>query len=148
VRGRQFANFTQALDSTRNWDQDETTDVDTVGIGAEWIGLDERLTLRADYAFSWVKERIDIRVGPGLTTPSPFPDDRTFFHDVSFSAQYEIREGWTGRFGYRFEFLDENDFAYEDVTPTTLSQVLGLGQSTPDFAAHLFSFSIQYEFGF
>jgi hypothetical protein len=26
--------------------------------------------------------------------------------------------------------------------------VLGLGQSTPDFAAHLFTFSLQYEFDF
>lgn len=78
------------------------------------------------------------RAAPVVSAPSS---------DVSVSAQYEIREGWTGRFGYLFEFLDENDSAYEDVTPTTLGQVLRLCQSLPDFAAHhLFSSSIQYEF--
>lgn len=148
VRGRQFANFGQSLDGTRNWDQDETTDIDTVGVGAEWIGVEDRLRLRADYAFSWAKERIDVSVGSGLVTPMPFPDNRFFFHDVSFTAEYEILAGLTGRFGYLFEFLDDNDFAYDDVTPTTLTQVLGLGQSTPDFSAHLFSFSLKYEFGF
>ncbi|MCL4686290.1 MtrB/PioB family decaheme-associated outer membrane protein [Myxococcota bacterium] len=148
VRGRQFNNAVQAFDGTRNWEQQEVTDIDTVGVGAEWFGLEERLKLRADYAFSWAKERIDISVGSGLATPQPFPDNRFFFHDVSFTAEYEFLDGFTGRFGYLFEFLDQNDFSYEDTTPTTLTQVLGLGQSTPDFAAHLFSFSIKYEFGF
>lgn len=148
VRGRQFNNFAQSQDGTRNWDQDETTDIDTVGVGAEWIGVEDRLKLRADYAFSWAKEQIDVSVGSGLATPMPFPDNRFFFHDVSFTAEYEILAGLTGRFGYLFEFLDDNDFSYEDTTPTTLTQVLGLGQSTPDFAAHLFSFSLKYEFGF
>jgi MtrB/PioB family decaheme-associated outer membrane protein len=148
VRGRQFTNFGQSLEATRNWDQEETTDIDTVGVGAEWIGLEERLKLRTDYAFSWAKETIDINVGSALAAAMPFPDNRFFFHDVSFTAEYRIVDGLTGRFGYLFTFLDDNDFSYEDVTPTTLAQVLGLGQSTPDFAAHLFTFSLQYEFDF
>lgn len=148
VRGRQFNTSAQAFDSAQNWEQQEVSDIDTVGVGAEWIGFEERLKLRADYAFSWAKERIDISVGSALATPLPFPDSRNFFHDVGFSAEYRIVDGITGRFGYLFEFLDQNDFAYKDTTPTTLTQVLGLGQSTPDYAAHLFSFSLTYEFGF
>jgi MtrB/PioB family decaheme-associated outer membrane protein len=148
VRGRQFSNAAQAVDQTRNWQQEDFDDIDTVGVGAEWTGFEERLRLRADYAFSWAKERIDVNVGPSLAATRALPDDRTFLHDVSFTAEYRILTGLTGRFGYLFQWLDANEWAYDGVGPTTQGEVLGLGEQPPDYAAHLFAFSLIYEFDF
>lgn len=148
VRGRQWNDLTQAFDSRRDWKSEDQDDVQSVGLGAEWTGLEERLKLRADYAFSWAKERIRTTAGPALADTRAFPDARTMLHDVSLQAELRIRDGWTGRFGYLFEYLDANDWAYDDIHPATINEVLGLGQSMPDYGAHLFAFSVEYRFGF
>jgi hypothetical protein len=150
VRGRQWTNVApdDSFDSRQNWKSTDEDEVQSVGVGAEWAGIHERLRLRADYAFSWAKERIDTHAGPDLAPTAAFPDARTLLHDVSFQAEVRIRDGLTGRFGYLFEFLDANDWAYDDVAPDTVNEVLGLGQTMPDYGAHLFAFSIEYQFGF
>src|SRR5690606_1102872 len=148
VRGRQWTGLGDAFDSSFDWKNEDRDEIQTVGLGAEWSGFEERLRLRADYAFSWAKERVNTVANPGLPPTRPFPDARTLMHDVGFSAEIGIREGLTGRFGYLFQFLDVNDWAYDDVGPATVSEVLGLGQSMPDHAAHLFAFSIEYRFAF
>jgi MtrB/PioB family decaheme-associated outer membrane protein len=148
VRGRQWTGTVDAFDPRFDWKSDDEDDVKTVGLGAEWTGFEERLSLRADYAFSWAKERIHTNAGPALPATAPFPDARQMLHDVSFQAQVRIREGLVGRFGYLYEYLDVNDWAYDDVGPATVPEVLGLGQSMPDYGAHLFAFSLEYQFAF
>lgn len=148
VRGRQWTGIGDAFNTGANWRSNDVDDVYSAGVGAEWEGFEQRLTLRADYAFSWAKERIDTNTGPSLATAAPFPDARTMLHDVSLQAQVRIWEGLSGRVGYLFEYLDANDWAYDDVGPATLGEVLGLGQSMPDYGAHLFAFSFAYEFDF
>jgi MtrB/PioB family decaheme-associated outer membrane protein len=148
VRGRQFITPTEAMESGRNWQNEDIEDIHSVGVGAEWEGFEQRLTLRADYAFSWAKERNHTSGGPLLAATRPFPDPRTMLHDVSLQARVRIWEGLSGRVGYLFEYLDANDWAYDDVGPATLGEVLSLGQSMPDYGAHLFAFSLEYEFDF
>jgi MtrB/PioB family decaheme-associated outer membrane protein len=150
VRGRQWTNVApdDSFDSSQDWKNEDLDEIQSVGVGAEWAGFEERLRLRADYAFSWAKERITTSTNPGLAAPAAFPDPRTMLHDVSFQAEVRIREGLIGRFGYLFEYLDANDWAYDDVGPATVGEVLGLGQTMPDYGAHLFAFSIEYQFGF
>jgi hypothetical protein len=150
VRGRQWTNVApdDSFDSSQDWKNEDLDEVQSVGVGAEWTGFEERLRLRADYAFSWAKERITTTANPGLAATSAFPDARTMLHDVSFQAEVRIVDGWIGRFGYLYEFLDANDWAYDDVAPDTVNEVLGLGQTMPDYGAHLFAFSLEYQFGF
>lgn len=148
VRGRQWVNPPDVWNTNLDWRSHDLDEIHSVGVGAEWTGLQDRLTLRADYAFSWAKERIDTDTAPGLAQAAAFPDARTMLHDVSFQAEVRIWEGLIGRFGYLFEYLDANDWAYDGVSPTTVPEVLGLGQSMPDYGAHLFAFSIEYQFGF
>ena len=148
VRGRQWTGSGDAFDASRNWRSEDLDEVQSVGVGAEWVGFEERLQLRADYAFSWAKERITTNAGPSLPPAAPFPDARTMLHDVSLQAELGIRDGWSARFGYLYEFLDVNDWAYDDVGPATVGEVLGLGQTMPDHGAHLFAFSIEYRFAF
>jgi hypothetical protein len=148
VRGRQWTGLGDAFDSRVDWQSDDVDEVQSVGVGAEWEGFEQRLRLRADYAFSWAKERIDTTTGPSLAATRPFPDARTMLHDVSVQAEVRIWEGLIGRVGYLFEYLDANDWAYDDVGPATVGEVLGLGQSMPDYGAHLFAFSLEYQFDF
>lgn len=148
VRGRQWIDPEDVEDPTLEWRSEDLDEVQSVGLGAEWSGFEQRLRLRADYAFSWAKERIDTNTASGLAPAAAFPDARTLLHDVSLQAEVRIRDGLIGRFGYLFEFLDANDWAYDEVGPATVNEVLGLGQSMPDHGAHLFAFSLEYQFAF
>jgi MtrB/PioB family decaheme-associated outer membrane protein len=146
VRGREWTGPVDAFDPRFDWESQDFDDVDSAGVGAEWSGLGDRARLRADYAFSWAKERISTDTGPALPPARAFPDARNYLHEVSFQAEYRIVDGLSARFGYLFEYLDANDWAYDDVGPATVPQVLSLGQDPPDYAAHLFAFSFAYEF--
>jgi MtrB/PioB family decaheme-associated outer membrane protein len=146
LRARQFNNTAAAFASANDWRALDADDIDSVGAGAEWTLLDDRLRLRADYALSWSKERVAVDTGPGLAPALPLPDARTYIHDVSFSAEVRVVDGLRARFGYLFQHLDQNDWATDGVAPATITTALGLGQSAPDHAAHLFAFSLIYEF--
>jgi hypothetical protein len=50
------------------------------------------------------------------------------------------------RVSYLIEDLKSQDWAYEGVGPTTISQVLGLGEDPPHYRNHLVGFAVRYEF--
>jgi MtrB/PioB family decaheme-associated outer membrane protein len=145
-KGRSWNNATQVYDPARDWAATDLDGVHTVGFGAEWTGFAERVTLRGGYTFSRAKDAIDVDVGPALASGPTFPDARTHLHDVSAQAEYLVREGIRARVGYLFEALDVDDWARDRVGPTTINEVLGLGLRNPDYQAHLFAVSLEYEF--
>jgi MtrB/PioB family decaheme-associated outer membrane protein len=154
LRGRQFAPPVQiqAFDPQRDWRSKDSDTIDSLGVGLEWVGLDDRLRVGADYAYSRSKERIRVKTGLLITPADPlvaalrFPDDRSTLHDLSFRLEYKILERLTGRFGYRYQRLSTRQWAYDGVEPATLTQVLGLGFEPPRHSAHLFAFSLVYAF--
>ena len=146
LRSRSWSDPAQAYDAARNWRETDLDRVHSVGLGAEWSVWSDRLVLRADYVFAHAEDEIDVAVGPALTAGPSFPDTTTNLHDVGLQAEYRIREGLRARFGYLFEKLDVDDWAYHDVAPATVDQVLGLGYETPDYAAHLFALSFEVDF--
>jgi MtrB/PioB family decaheme-associated outer membrane protein len=151
VRGRQFIAAIDAFDPNRDWWSRDSDTIDSVGVGLEWLGLDDRLRVGADYVYSRSKERIRVKTSPLITSltfvpGTRFPDDRATLHDVSFRLEYKILEQLTGRFGYRYQWLSTRQWSYDGVEPATLDQVLGLGFQSPRHSAHLFMFSLEYAF--
>lgn len=151
IRARAFnggANLIpQSNDPERNWRQHDLDSIDSVGLGAEWTLLGDALSLRMDYAYSRAEDSIDVRKGPALTPrPKPFPNATTKLHDVSVQAEYQIREDLKARVAYLFQYENTKDWAYDDVAPATLNEVLTLGQQPSDYQAHLFGLSLEYGF--
>jgi MtrB/PioB family decaheme-associated outer membrane protein len=150
VRGRQFITPIEAFDPARDWRSKDFDTIDSLGVGVEWAGLEDRLRVGVDYVYSRAKEQIRVATGPLLAPAVPFPDhfpnDRSTLHDVSFRLEYKILECLTGRFAYHFERLSTRQWALDGVEATTLDQVLGLGFQPPRHSAHLFLFSLEYKF--
>ncbi len=151
VDGRAFSGgavkAVQAADPRRDWWERDEDDVYTAGVGAELNLFDDRLKLRMDYVYSSANTTVDVRTGPALTpTSRRFPDLESRLHDWNVSAEYEIRENLSVRVSYLIEDLKSQDWAYEGVGPTTISQVLGLGEDPPHYRNHLVGFAVRYEF--
>lgn len=145
--GRSFtAGAASVTDPNFNWRQRDDDDVDTVGTGFEWIAIAERLTLRADFAYSFAKDSIDVETGAALPPAVPLPTADSRLFDVSVSAEVKLIEHVKARVGYMFESFEADDWSQEGVEPSTINEVLTLGEDTSNYDAHLIGLSLEYEF--
>jgi MtrB/PioB family decaheme-associated outer membrane protein len=145
-RGRSFSNATQASDPSRNWRQRDEDRVNTVGAGFEWSAIADRLTLRADFAYAKADDEIDVETGPGLPGARSFPTSESTLFDASVQAEVRITDHVKTRVGYMFESFEVEDWAVDGVDPSTINEVLTLGEESPDYDAHLIGFSVEYGF--
>ena len=147
VDGRAFANPTDAYNPMRDWWETDEDDVYTAGVGAELHLLHDRLTLRTDYVYSMADTSVDVNTGPALAqTTRTFPDIKSRLNDWNVSAEYKIRENLAFRVSYLLENLQTRDWAYDNVGPATITQVLGAGEQPPNYTNHLIGVSVRYEF--
>lgn len=144
--GRSFGNTTEAFDPNRNWRERDDDDVDTVGAGFEWMAIEDRLTLRGDFVWSFAQDSIHLEAGSALGTVLPLPTSQSRLFDVSVSAEVRIVEHVKARVGYMFESFEADDWALDGVQPSTIAEVLALGEDSPNYDAHLVGLSLEYEF--
>lgn len=144
--GLSFSSAAEAANPNRNWRQNDDDDVDTVGTGFEWLAIADRLTLRADFAYSFAKDSVDVTTAGGLPAAVPLPTSDSRLFDLSVQAEVQILEHVKGRIGYMFESLESEDWATDNVQPNTISEVLTLGDESADYDAHLVGLSLEYEF--
>lgn len=145
-RGRSFSNAAQAYDAGRNWRQRDEDRVDTVGAGLEWAAIADRLTLRADFVYAKADDEIDVETAPGLPGARSIPTAENTLFDASVSAEVRITDHVKTRIGYMFESFEAEDWAVDNVYPSTINEVLTLGEESPDYDAHLVGFSVEYGF--
>lgn len=124
------------------WRADTQDEVYTAGVGADWHVIKDRLDLGLDYTFSKGITSIDVS-GQGT---APLPDIRSTMNSIGVYANYHIKTNLSARVGYRYESLTTQDYALDGVTPNTISNVLGLGVSSPDYHAHIFLLTLRYQF--
>jgi MtrB/PioB family decaheme-associated outer membrane protein len=145
--GRSFSNEIQAFDPNHNWREQEDDHVDTVGAGLEWLAIADRVTLHADFAYSFATDNVDVEAGSAISpAPLPLPDNDSRLFDVSVQLEVKVVEHVKARIGYLFESFEADDWAVTGVQPSTINEVLTLGQKSPNYTAHLVGFGIEYEF--
>ena len=74
----------------------------------------------------------------------PLPDIKTDLYQLSVKGEYKYKENMGARFQYLFEAYDTSDFARDLVAPDTLSNVILLGNATPNYSDHVFGVSWFY----
>jgi MtrB/PioB family decaheme-associated outer membrane protein len=147
VDGRAFINPINAFDPARDWKERDEDDIYTAGVGAELRLLHDRLTLRTDYIYSMADTDVEVHTGPALTpTTAHFPSIKSRLNEWNVSAEYKLLENLAFRVTYLLEDLKTQDWAYDGVGPTTLDQVLGAGEESPNYRNHLVGVSMRYEF--
>jgi len=132
------------LNQNNLWWLDNQDNVYTVGTGLNWIIIENKLDIELNYLFSKAVTDID----PKRTNPEaiPFPNINTDIHSLFVSSNYRLKENMRLRFSYRFESFQTKDFARDNVDPGTITQVISLGASSPDYRAHVAGVSMILNF--
>lgn len=151
--GCQFNSFTRNCvddpsDTTRDWFVDTEDRVYTAGLGGEWNIIEDKLDFSFDYIFSLAFTDIDVSGGSNLSGApvTPLPTIESRLHALNARLDYNFRDNLTARLGYRFETLSTKDFALDGIEVDTLADVITLGESSPDYTAHVVGVSMIYRF--
>ncbi len=137
---------TQINDPGRRWSTESEDQTHTLGIGATWAAIPDRLSLTADLVFSWAETDYDIDAGSTLTGVEDLEDLDTDFRSLFIAADYKLIENVSLRLAYRYEFVDTEDFALDDLKPGSSSNTLTFGEDGPDYTAHVIGLSTTITF--
>jgi MtrB/PioB family decaheme-associated outer membrane protein len=130
---------------------DTIDDVYSIGTGINIHDLmGGKVDISADYIFSYA----DTEIKPvGGTTAQPLGPEvgqlshlTTRTHSITITGDYRLRDDMKLRAAYLFEYFKTRDWALDSVYPDTLNNVLLLGNTDPNYAAHVGTLSFIYEF--
>ncbi len=145
-----YARFSNAeLLSTRDPDkfwQVETVDkIHTVGLGIDWNIIKDTFDLQLDYTYSHALTETGTEQRNDLNG-EPLPDLKTKLHSLNVRANYRFLENMRFQLSYQYEFFRTVDFALDTISPDSIDKVLSLGNSSPDYNAHVVGVSVFYVF--
>jgi MtrB/PioB family decaheme-associated outer membrane protein len=136
----------QIDDPGRRWSTESEDRTHTLGIGATWAAIADRLDITTDFVLSLAKTDYDIDAGSTLTGVEDLDDLESDFYSLQIAADYKVIENVSLRVGYRFEYLDTKDFALDNVDPDSTSNTLTFGDEAPDYTAHVVGVSTRITF--
>jgi len=140
---------TAILPSNRIWEVTNTDHVNTVGAGFEWKNvIENKLDLTMDFVFTKAATEVDPQVADNFVDPNilPFPDITTKIYHLNLSGDYRLNKQTRLRMSYLYEYFNNDDWAFDNVEPTTIDVILGTGERSPDYSAHVVGVSLIYDF--
>ncbi len=134
-------------DPGRFWDLDTIDDVYSLGTGVNIRDLmGGRVDINADYTFSYADTEIDPVGGTTLQPVFDLTHLTTRTHSFNITGDYRLRDNMKVRLAYLFEYFKTRDFSLSQVYPDSLNNVLLLGNTDPNYTAHVGWLSFIYEF--
>ncbi|MEX2468613.1 MAG: MtrB/PioB family decaheme-associated outer membrane protein [Pseudohongiellaceae bacterium] len=143
-----------AFNPGRNWQVSATDHFETVGLNLEREQLQPRLgdwqasgsvDVSLQLAHSRSRGEIATEAGPALTN-APLPDLGTRLNTATMAARYHLSAQSSLRFALERELYRSSDFAFDNVEPDTLANVLLFGQDSPRYKATWVSLSYRYQY--
>ncbi len=137
IKSNQAGSTTQ---STADWFARNRDRIDTAGIGVKYRA-NTKLDVGADYTLSQSRGEISVTGG----TPG-FPDLVTHRDSVKLYGNYRLKENISLRAAYWYERYYSEDWSLDGVTPSTIPNVLTLGQLSPSYHINVVTLSVRYSF--
>ncbi|NIP49987.1 MAG: MtrB/PioB family decaheme-associated outer membrane protein [Gammaproteobacteria bacterium] len=129
------------------WSLDAEDQVYTLGTGINVRNImGGKIDITADYTFSFADTKTDQDAGANNQPVSELPHLKTKIHSFKITGDYRLRGNMKLRASYLFEYFRTRDYALDDVTLDTIPDVILLGNSSPNYTAHVFGASFIYEF--
>ncbi|WP_428353373.1 MtrB/PioB family decaheme-associated outer membrane protein [Methyloprofundus sp.] len=127
------------------WAVNTQDKINTFGVGVDWSLIRNVLDLQLDYTYSDALTETNTEQGGNLNG-EPLPDLKTLIHSLNVRANYRLLENMRLQLSYRYEFFVTDDYALDNISPDSIDEVLSLGNSSPDYNAHVVGLSAFYEF--
>ena len=124
--------------SNADWFASNDDDVLTIGLGSKYQIIEDKLSMGLDYVHAESSSAINISVG------EPFPDLTTQRDTLTLYGDYIIDEKLTVKASYQYENYDEDNWYIDNVAPDTLSNVLTLGETAPNYNIGVIWISLLY----
>ena len=118
----------------------------TIGAGANWGFMFNKLRMGFDYSFS--KSTSDIGFsGPAAAGASPVDDIKTVLHTLKLTSVYKYDSHFDLGVKYLVEGYQADDFFTDGLNQTNITSLLSLGGANPDYLAHLGLVYLTYHVG-
>ncbi|MGB1140304.1 MAG: MtrB/PioB family decaheme-associated outer membrane protein [Halioglobus sp.] len=139
-----FPPLPQASDPQQNWYLDAEDHSITAGIGLQWQPRgDIDIALDYYYVDTRAEQALNTRSG-GSIAASDLPDVETRMHHLEATGTWHFRDNLSFELAYQYYTYESDDWAWDDVEPTTIDKVLTFGQDNPDEDIHYVGASVIY----
>lgn len=132
-------------DPAQFWQVDTFDKIHTLGLGIDWIVINDTFDFQLDYTYSDALTKTDVGQG-NVQSGDSIADLKTKLHSVNLRANYHILENVRLQLSYRYELFKTDDFALDNISPDSMDEVLSLGNNSPDYNAHVVGLSAFYDF--
>lgn len=138
IRSRQLGS--QAF-SVADWSGRSRDQANVLGVGAKYVK--DKLELGADLTVA--RSRSDIVVDTGATIPA-FPTATTSLDSLKLSASYRLQDNLTLLGNIWYERYESQDWRIDGVMPSTVSNLLVLGDQAPRYKLNVVRVAVRYRF--
>jgi MtrB/PioB family decaheme-associated outer membrane protein len=125
--------------STPDWAANENDTFNTGGVGVKHKFEKRKIDFGADYVLAASTGEISV-------SGQPFPDLTTTLNSLKVYADYNFKKHVSLNGAIWWEKYDSDNFQLDGVTPSTIPNVLTLGQTSPSYDLYFLSLSVRYKF--
>ena len=139
-RGAVAANAGNLADG---WSADVMNRDATIGFGLKWQP-EEHWDVGGTYVYNYGTGLVSMKAGagPGIVQPvTSMPENWNRLNTLQLFAKWDYSKQVSWRFNYLYENLQSRDWAYDNLTPTSLEAVILAGQNSPRYSNHVFGVS-------
>lgn len=148
-QNRQFNSGTKAEATVEgpfpagDWWVDVDNEADTLGVGFKWKGFG-----RFDFGGDLTHTRSTGAISPTATTlvALPLPDNKARLTALQLYAKYQLQKNSWLRLSFLHQKYKESDWAWDNVSPTLMANVVSTGQQPPDYDVSAVGLSYIYRF--
>lgn len=127
-----------------NWSMQSEDDVYTLGAGLDWELMGGRLDVALDT--NYTDATTETRPFSTGLNYRELPDVTTRITSVSLHTRYELQPDRELSLGYAYERYKSADWSLDGTEVNTLSNILLLGNGSPEYAAHIVHASLIFRF--
>ena len=121
----------------------------TLGVGGEVKQIGGKLDLGMDYVFSKSTGEIDLDADPTVSSAASlgqYPDLETTLNSIKIFARYNYSEALALKLSYWYQKYDGDNWALDGIGPTSVPDVLLLGEDSQDYSVNVVTASLAYRF--
>jgi len=143
-----YSPLPQASDPSRNWQLSPKDISQSLGFTGNWIVLPKKLDMDWDYRFTDSSSiNDDLQSGGAADLDNlAFPDVISNEHHLSLNSSYHASDQLSFKLNYQYYRFKGQNWAFDQVTPTSIDKVLGTGEKSANDQIHVINISLIYRF--
>ena len=129
--------------STPDWSGENNDTIDFFGLGVKHVAIKDKLDIGADYSLTRTKGNMSVNTG--ASNPA-FPSTTTTRDSLKLYATYRLKDNMSLLASYWYEHYTSNNWMLDGVTPSTIPNVLTLGEQSPRYNVSVVRLALRYKF--